>query len=86
MSEITNIETLRFQNAERMQALLEAGVIVDPIMVLKARLDLMTDVLFQALGLSEDVIEGDWELLVAGLLNGAEAELQQQSDSNEDTD
>jgi hypothetical protein len=84
MTEITNIETLRAQNAERMQALHDAGVTIDPIMVLKARLDLMTDVLFQALGLSDDVIEGDWELLIAGLLNGAEAEMQQNGETVED--
>lgn len=86
MSEMKNIDTLRLQNAERMQALYEAGVTIDPIMILKARLDLMTDVLFQALGLSDAVIEGDWELLISGLLDGAEAELQQSGDSDEDTE
>lgn len=86
MSEIKNIDTLRLQNAERMQALYEAGVTIDPIMILKARLDLMTDVLFQALGLSDAVIEGDWELLISGLLDGAEAELQQSGDTVEDAE
>jgi len=86
MSEMKNIDTLRLQNAERMQALHDAGVTIDPIMVLKARLDLMTDVLFQALGLSDAVIEGDWELLISGLLDGAEAELQQSGDTVEDTE
>jgi hypothetical protein len=86
MSEMKNIDTLRLQNAERMQALYEAGVTIDPIMILKARLDLMTDVLFQALGLSDAVIEGDWELLISGLLDGAEAELQQSGDTVEDTE
>ena len=86
MSEMKNIDTLRLQNAERMQALHEAGVTIDTIMILKARLDLMTDVLFQALGLSDAVIEGDWELLISGLLDGAEAELQQSGDIVEDTE
>lgn len=86
MSEMKNIDTLRLQNAERMQALYEAGVTIDPIMILKARLDLMTDVLFQALGLSDAVIEGDWELLISGLLDGAEAELQQSGDTVEDAE
>ena len=82
MSEIENIDTLRSQNAERMQALINQGVSIDPVMVLKARLDLISEILFDALNLSQDVIEGDWELLISNLLTQAEAELQQYGDAD----
>lgn len=86
MPEMPNNDMLRLQNAERMQALHQAGMSIDPIMILKARLDMITDILFQALGLSDDVIENDWELLISGLLDGAEEELQQSGDTVEDSE
>lgn len=85
MSEIQNIDTLRLQNAERMQELLAKGVSIDPVMILKARLDLISEILFEALNMSQDVIEGDWELLISNLLNQAEEELAQYGDTSEDT-
>lgn len=86
MPETLDTDTLRLQNARRMQALHQAGMILDPIMILKTRLDMMSDILFKALGLNEDIIENDWELLISSLLDSAESEIQQNGEPNEDTE
>ena len=75
-----DIEQLKQQNTERIQRLQQQDAKIDPVDVLKARLDLVTSVILLALGIDESVIEYPWELYVAELLNEVERELEENAD------
>jgi len=81
MSEDT--DALRQRNTERLQNLYANGFTLEPVAILKARLDLITDVMFKALGISEDAVEEDWEILVSKILDSVDTERGSDADSAE---
>lgn len=83
MSDNENIDALRQSNNERMLKLYEAGMTLEPVAILKARVDLISDVLFKSLGLDDDVIEEQWELLIADMLDQVDQVLSEQESGNE---
>lgn len=83
MSDNENIDALRQSNNERMLKLYEAGMTLEPVAILKARVDLISDVLFKSLGLDDDVIEEQWELLIADMLDQVDQVLSEQESENE---
>ena len=68
MSEETE-PSLAEDNERRLQALAEAGVTIDPMMVLKTRLDMVTDIVIDATQFPANKFEGVWQLYLAQLLD-----------------
>ena len=71
MSEET-VPSLAEDNERRLEALAEAGVTIDPSMVLKARLDMVTDIVIDATQFPANKFEGVWQLYLAQLLDTLE--------------
>ena len=71
------LETLRRSNGERMTRLAREGLMLNPINLLKERIDQATTFLFDRLGVSEEerhAFEAEWEEYVAERRAAAEAE------------
>ncbi len=79
MSEET-VPSLAEDNERRLQELAEAGVTIDPMMVLKTRLDMVTDILVDAAQFPANKLEGVWQLYLAQLLDLLEQETSDGSD------
>lgn len=79
MSEET-VPSLAEDNERRLQVLAEAGVAIDPTLVLKARLDMVTDILVDATQFPADKLETVWQLYLGQLLDVLEQGINDGSD------
>jgi hypothetical protein len=69
------LEATRKENAERIQRLAIDGVGIDPMGLLKQRVDLITDILVGSGLISETLLEDMWEETMAEILDGAEKQV-----------
>ncbi len=77
------VPTLGEQNAKRLQELADRGQTIDPLMILKARLDMVTDIVVDATQFPQNKLDAVWELYLAQLLDMVETADEEDDGSSE---
>jgi hypothetical protein len=75
MNENPVLDALRAENASIITKIGDEGMGLDPLAVLKQRLDVVTDFFLNATGSSETALELEWESRMAGLLEDLDAQV-----------
>lgn len=79
-------EALAAHNSERLDALVKSGQEIDPLMLLKVRLDLLTDTLLSALDFPPEKFEEAWLIYLTPLLDELEDSIPQEAPDERETE
>jgi hypothetical protein len=72
---MSGLQELRTANEELFNTIAEAGYGIDPMQILKMRVDIVTDSLIASGALDETTLEMAWETHLNGLLEAIGAEI-----------